>query len=191
MSAVKMRGIAFSPLMVRAVQTGNKTQTRRIQTGDNHPFDLGQVLYVKEKHRVINFAPDWADIQYGDSGQICRTYYGPEDYKALLRRKPLKNGRSWGRWMPARYMRKNFHRMRIRVTDVRSELLWNISHEDALAEGVTKDERTGFYPDYTGKTIGCATPELSFISLFASINGANSIKAEQRVWVINFEVIRL
>jgi hypothetical protein len=189
MSAPKMRGIAFSPIMVRALQTGSKTQTRRMQKGDKPPYNVGEILYIKERHRVIEFSPEWCDIQYGESGEICRCYYDEADYKALQQRKPLKSGRSWGRWMPGRYMRKNFHRSRICVTGVRSELLWNITREDALAEGITKDEKTGFYPDYTGKTIGCATPELSFISLFALINGSDAIKAEQRVWVIEFEKV--
>lgn len=158
-----------------------------MQKGDKPPYNVGDVLYVKERHRVIEFAPEWADLQYADGGQICRCYYEQADYEALGRRKPLKNGRSWGRWMPGRYMRKNFHRSRIRVVSVHSELLWAITHEDALAEGIEKDEATRFYPDYTGKTIGCATPELSFISLFASINGVDAIRAEQRVWVIEFE----
>lgn len=183
-----MKGIAFTPLMNYRRIHGNKRMTRRLQKSDLPPYKAGEVLYVKERHRVIQFDEEWADLQYGDTGQICRCYYDKEDYLALTKRKPVK-GKTWGRWLPARYMRKNFHRSRIRVKEVRSELLWDITREDAIAEGIEIDPATGFYPDYTSKTKWSATPELSFISLFAAINGMGAIKAEQRVWVIEFETI--
>jgi len=181
---IKMKGIAFKPEMVSAIQAGIKTQTRRKQLTYNPPVSAGEVLYIKERHRVISFDESTAVVEYAGDDRPYLCCISCDDFKALKKRKKPNA------WLSAMYMRQHFHRLQIRVKEVRSEQLWSISDADALAEGVKRLE-DGRYPDYATKGESWGTPACSFISLYASIHKMKTwdVPEGTRVWVITFEKV--
>ena len=117
-----MKPIIFSTEMVKAIEEGRKTQTRRVikpqtegATAKPH-YKAGDILYVRE-----SFAPVVgggylykADPIYRDCG------VGVIDWD----------------WKPSIHMPRAAARIFLRVTDVKVERLQNISYEDARAEGI-------------------------------------------------------
>lgn len=95
------------------------------------------------------------------------------------------------RWFPSIHMPKEACRLFLRITDIRVERLQDITEEDAKAEGVLqfKDGSYKFYVEPMPANInpGCSSAKDSFFSLWRTINGAESLKANQWVWVISFE----
>jgi len=120
------RGIQFSGPMVRALQQGRKTQTRR--AGDLR-YAVGDRLYVREHWRadacIDHMAPrdmphsggDWVSVRYEADG------YGPGVLEP-------------GKFRQAMHMPRWASRLFLVVTEVRSQRLHSISYEDAIAEGV-------------------------------------------------------
>ncbi|MFM5957633.1 MAG: hypothetical protein ACKOQ2_10805, partial [Dolichospermum sp.] len=74
----------------------------------------------------------------------------------------------------------------LEVTDVHSEQLQDISDEDAIAEGIEK-ENENEYRNYVKTTYPLVYPSASFHSLWESIYGAKSWLDNPYVWVIKFE----
>jgi len=202
MSQAKERPILFSGHMVRAILNGQKTVTRReikpsMRSADSsfelhrqedeswrpmHTFDEscmdakgtehpivcpygqpGDRLWVREAWAQINVAQapgeSWVVYREGDN----RTDYG-------------------GPWKPSIHMRRRDSRILLEVTDVRVELLQDISEEQAEAEGV------GFLrhaPD-ADETLTAAQ---LFECLWSSINGDESWNGNPWVWVVEFKRI--
>lgn len=189
--------ILFNTAMVRAILEGRKTVTRRIlklpsyieqsennpdlytlyAEGDAYPnqymeniigyirppYKVGDVLYIRET---------WAKIT-GASSEGGYAY----KYKAS------DEGEYWSRangfkWKPSIHMPKEAARIWLKVTNVRTERLNNMSCTDVLNEGIK--------PAYN--------PLFDFIELWEStINKQNLNKygwdANPWVWVIEFERI--
>lgn len=180
-----MNGISFTDTMNHAIRTGNKTMTRRIKTGDKPPYKVGDVVYIREKHRVTDFYEDrfsrlFAWVQYGDSiGNIHKLLITTHDLSKLQARKRPNA------WLPGRYMLASFARYYIRITAIRSEQLQYISEADAIAEGI--EEIGQWYRNYLGTSNFLSTAVQSFQSLWQSIHGTESWAANPEVWVIEFE----
>lgn len=122
--------------------------------------------------------------------------YAEYDYKAL-------------RLRPNIFLPKEASRIWLRVESVRVERLQDISEEDAIAEGVKpahcetnqgcpslncKEQccEIGNYWNYRapdGEGFPAFSARSSFESLWESINGAESLKANPWVWVISFTVL--
>lgn len=93
-------------------------------------------------------------------------------------------------------------RIFLKVTNVRVEKLQNISDEDAQKEGILSYdcEITGKkeFKDYLTKPEGYGHPDHdypvstnaieSFFSLWASINGVESLDSNPYVWVYDFQI---
>lgn len=102
-------------------------------------------------------------------------------------------------WKPNIHMPKEAARIWLKVADVRVERLQDISEDDAIAEGIEvgPTETDPFsrkslptYKIYTElNRFVWASPVVSFKSLWESINGADSWKANPWVWVVEFEVV--
>ncbi len=144
------------------------------------PYKVGQVLYVREPWRV--------DVQYdkpNGSAHIpddAMIYWEGNDF-------PFGGRRRIARFMPAR-----FARTFLRVTEVRCERLGDISHSDAVYEGVDSmvhDDERVFY-DYLSKGHDMDIDAIeSFFSLWDSINGKDSHLQNPWAWVISFERVEM
>ena len=145
-----MKPILFNTEMVRSILDGNKTQTRRlIKTPEcfNHEIDLRlRINADNTRTAFVSFVDDMGkcktifapycknDVLYVRE-KLYRTYYQAFDeetyYAADYFGKP-----DWvARVVPSIHMPKEEARIFLRVTDVRVELLREITNDDALAEG--------------------------------------------------------
>jgi len=122
--------IIFSPVMVKAILEGRKTQTRRLT--NKLKYRVGDVLYVREPFvNLIHFAKIDGKLKQDSLwNRNIRTILYLADIPAW-QRKQLK-----GKVSPAIHMPKEFSRIKLEVTNVRREHLQDISDEDLRAEGV-------------------------------------------------------
>lgn len=184
---MKERPIVFSALMVRAILNGRKTQTRRI-------------VKPQPKHRAIQSSKDgkWYDADCIHPGIEMKCPYGiPGDqlwvketffvraagrccvYRASLDPTEAAGiGAMYGGWKPSIFMPRKLSRITLEITGVRVERLWDISQEDAMAEG---------QPDISEESPYCAKEWYS--RLWESINGKDSWAKNPWVWVIGFKRI--
>lgn len=155
---------------------------------------VGDRLWVREKYFPMRY--DWKElpgspILYGDGFIREREAWG-EDYQGTT--PPMGHA-----WKGAVTMPREASRLLLEVVAVRVEPVQAISREDAIAEGIDScfeefvpDECGGtVYRDYMSEEPEAAfmTPEPSFQSLWASINGRESWEANPWVWVVEFKVI--
>jgi hypothetical protein len=197
-----MKPILFSTPMVQAILKGQKTQTRRV-VKDPHAIDLlemgqpnnalslcsrrpGDILWVREtwQHtKVLNLHPtdDCYGYVYRADGQPWEDYEG------------------WT-WKPSIFMPKEACRIFLQVTNIRVERLDAISETDAIEEGIELIEHNCFKNYMQGKDWFynhknqngfemLEGPIGSFFSLWAKINGNDSLNENPLVWVYEFEVI--
>jgi len=115
----EQKPILFSTPMVRAILEGKKSQTRRIvksQSDAKCPYGkVGTELWVRET---------WSQTLSGD--YIYKANYCEENPPMGLR----------GNWKLSIHMPKDAARIFLKVSQIRTERLHNISEEDALAEGI-------------------------------------------------------
>jgi len=189
----KEKPILFSGPMVRAILDGTKTQTRRLvkmQPGYAHVMrycagDLaarqigacrwedvrvpygkpGDRLWVKETHRF-----DGLDTKIAIAKRDFESvqYRADEDDKFVT-------------WRPSIYMPRWASRITLEITDVRVELLQDITEIDAMNEGV--------FADIPNETPWPMMPSDAFCHLWESINGPDSWAQNPWVWVISFKRI--
>jgi len=136
---VKEHRIAFCTEMVRAYQRGQKTQTRRADTGQE-PYAVGDVLLIGEKLVRI----EWTQKPGGDK------FWTPgyaADGELVRDEKYLPYG-DWP-WkfkvIPARYCPKWAVRYRAEVVEVRHRRVQEISEADAAAEGIHDYRQMDYY----------------------------------------------
>jgi hypothetical protein len=153
-----MKPILFNTEMVKAVLEGRKTVTRRVIKPQPEfvqsysykgkllyeseertwcyknivfqnwcevncivpfaPYQIGNILYVRETFRVVGFTDGKDDYDYKADG--C----DPLVDKGILR------------WHPSLHMPREAARIFLKVTDVRVERLQEITHEQAIKEGL-------------------------------------------------------
>ena len=151
--------------------------------GTEHPIACpygqpGDRLWVREAWARINVAQ-----APGESWVVYRECDNRTDYG--------------GPWKPSIHMRRRDSRILLEVTDVRVELLQDISEQQALAEGIVGVD---FRPDdgfpiCRGYMVGPddgSTPlethaSKAFAGLWRSINGQESWDANPWVWVVEFK----
>jgi len=166
---MKERPIIFSAPMIRAIQDGRKTQTRRIvkPQPEGHRINVevcGDQLMVcfneHEKGEPCEYAP-FARCPYGQPGELLwvrengwerphRTAkmmregantWKPYYYDAdSLSRWDVEEFKEWGfKRRPSIHMPRWASRITLEVTDVRVQRLQEISEADARAEGCLSD----------------------------------------------------
>lgn len=164
--------IRFSTEMVRAIQDGRKTVTRRVvkpkytntkiilQNGKvfetagtptttaaiKFPYQVGDILYVRE---TWNYIPETENDGF--------FIYAADGHRDIFR------------WHPSIHMPKEAARVFLRVTRVRVERLRDITDEQAISEGFTSRSE--------------------FISEFLKIYP--SCTEDSFVWVIEFEMLEV
>ncbi|GAB3233180.1 hypothetical protein GCM10027346_20960 [Hymenobacter seoulensis] len=93
-------------------------------------------------------------------------------------------------WKPSIHIPRKASRILLEIVSVRVERLQDISHEDAVAEGIEQTEAWGgdwtWYQDYTDDSNQLLARD-SYRSLWAKINGPESWKANPWVWVVEFK----
>ena len=183
---MKETGLIFKAPQVRAILEGRKTQTRRVAKPVKHPdlgnlYTPGALLREHEPQHVINRACPYGQpgdrIYVRETARSCRAYevqgYPPSQWG----NKPIwfeADGTPPGAetaWAtkatPAIHLPMFAARIWLEVTSVRVETLGIISHEDALAEGVSSIEE--------------------YKALWININGA--WLPETWVWVVDFRMV--
>ena len=202
--------ILFSTPMVQAILDGRKTQTRReIKQANGWDHNWRPTL-IKEEHIDgipryemrcgTQYSLPWFKCPYGQPGDVLwvresysKDYFdfngGNHAYKADWNKTDAEYV-SEPKWKPSIHMPKAACRLFLRITNVRVERLQNISEEDAIAEGIGKDN-AGWWKDYTHPdSAGYMVAKNSFRSLWHSINGEQSWNDNPWVWVVEFEQIK-
>jgi hypothetical protein len=204
MSEKNEKPILFSTPMVQAILEGRKTMTRRIvkpqpllKPGDMlvDMFDItevkcpygkvGDVLWVREKFTTLNCLSKnkvshqtllgWVREHPNENPYI---YFADKDVEHDLYM-----------WKPSIHMPKTAARIWLDITNIRVDRVQDISEEDAIAEGIEGAEGKMGYKYYIDKTAATFHPNISFQSLWESINGEDSWNENPWVWVVEFKRI--
>ena len=212
-TAVKERPILFSAPMVRAILAGDKTQTRRmmkflyqeiVKRDDGaiwpwsehphkpddfwHPCPYGQVgdrLWVRETF-VQGFEYDAVTDrlrQFDDDGNELpkTTWYRATDSISW------SDDAGWETnvpWKPSIHMPRSACRIKLEITGVRVERLWDISDFDA------EDEGTRIWAAEAQKNGNkFSSIRSAWQAMWESINGSDSWQANPWVWVVEFRRI--
>lgn len=187
---------------------GNGTGNSNEFKGIKFPYgQVGHVLYVRETWRkycfvdsmgythfdqeIIEYAADNPGMIYLVDGDGARMYNKDGTEKFVP-------------WRPSIHMPKSACRLYLQITDIRVERLNEINEEDAKVEGILSynDSALGMrYKDYMADASGYGDPDhdypttgdpiASFGTLWGSINGPDSWRANPFVWVISFQKIDL
>lgn len=221
MTTTKARGLLLGDPMVRAVLEGRKTQTRRpaalnLSIMDCRyktireagveaalkisPYQPGMLLYVREAWRQT-FDIDQRDVMEYRAGGTRLIVDGPQISDGEHRATSVNP-----RWRPSIHMPRWAARLWLRITDVRVQLVKEISTDDLLAEGVQYPVSADGHPmmRLTGKFPPCdyhrrinlpkgetlTHDELlrcHFASLWESIYGPGSWERGDWVWALTFE----
>ncbi|ROQ49141.1 hypothetical protein [Pseudomonas putida] len=203
MSQAKERPILFSGPMARAILEGRKTVTRRPIKPSMRGFEVSFELHQQEdgSWRPMHTFDESSMDDQGTEHPIACPYGQPGDRLWVREAWAQINvaqapGENWvvyrecdnrtdygGPWKPSIHMRRRDSRILLEVTDVRVELLQDISEEQAEAEGV------GFLrhaPD-ADETLTAAQ---LFECLWSSINGDESWIGNPWVWVVEFKRVQ-
>lgn len=208
--------ILFSTEMVKAILAGRKTQTRRIvkANGKATAFRIAvmpdgtKIPFGIDEDEAMQ---DYIKCPYGKPGDrlwVRETWQHMEDHWFDASRFFYKADYPYYfddvtisasdiRWKPSIFMPREACRIILEVTDVRVEMLQDISEEDAIAEGVGSGfQMNGGWPDYEHIKNGvCAvtqdTARMSYWSLWDKINGKGSWDKNPWVWVVSFKRIEL
>ena len=167
---MKERPIIFSAEMVQAILDGRKTQTRRVMKVPPREINGVGIVYESDK------------CPYGQPGNrlwVRETwaYWGSiETPEAIIYR--TDGDKAGVRWRPSIYMPRKYSRITLEVTGVRVERVQDISHRDALAEGVSYD---------VSQDDGAPVPR--FQKLWDSINAKRGYSWDKNpwVWVVEFK----
>ncbi|MDU7480347.1 MAG: hypothetical protein E7K90_02990 [Hafnia alvei] len=191
----KERGMIFNAEMVRAILSGQKTQTRRIVK--NVSSDSCMTLKEPSKNRDgiythVMDAPKHGLCPHGNVGdriwvrethhldQYGYTYKADGDWIKEMR----ENG-AFGcdeKWTPSMHMKRCASRILLEITNVRVERLNDISEEDAQAEGVSPSAHAITPPE--------AVYRVGFGELWRSIYGDENWEKNSWVWVIEFQRVQ-
>lgn len=186
----KEHPILFSTEMIRAIMGGRKTQTRRIlknsegvvklsennrlltldQWGFKCPYGkVGDILWVREtwaaeietRPTVVLGRPA---MEYYVKGYVYKADFSDKDLHPHI-------------WKPSIHMPKEACRIRLQVTDIRVERLWDITESDAQAEGAPKAMNDMVQELYAE----------GFAHIWYRINGVDSWNENPWVWAITFK----
>lgn len=198
----KERGMIFNAEMVRAILSGQKTQTRRIVKNVSSDNCMTLTKPIKTRDGVYTHvmdAPKHGLCPHGNVGDriwVRETFAKGLSTKSTLAfratHKPedLEDG-FWEtiKWTPSIHMPRWASRILLEITNVRVERLNDISEQDAIAEGIERynDDGIVYYGPY-GK--GDCRPERAFSDLWKSIYGDESWEKNPWVWCISFKRVQ-
>lgn len=214
---MKFIPMLFSTPMVQAILDSRKTQTRRIiKLRDGSLPECESISYEIEvdnqgewkqgkPDKVMDFSktfPYWQELKpkykVGDVLWVRETWQQRSEDAIKMGFAKYYYKAGWegcteAGWKPNIHMPKTAARHFLKIKSITVEKLQDITEADAVAEGVEflKDESKLFcgYRNYTDKSMRYSRAIDSFKSLWESINGIASLKANPFVWVIEFERI--
>lgn len=208
---MKEKPILFSAPMVRAILSGQKTQTRRvvknltaypdrwvwkINKGTTLTASVGETisspygkpgdrLWVRERFQYK--AAHWIG-ECGDENEWLKIKYAADGYWIEIDDYPsdftLPDRKGD---MPSIHMPRWASRINLEITNVRVERLNDISNQDAYEEGAGECEEPN-HDDCTFLT--SVGNKCRFEHLWESINGEGSWKENPFVWVIEFKRVK-
>lgn len=200
---MKERPIIFSSEMVRAILNGRKTQTRRVIKGLITPTpDFEYCFHATNKeswevgydHRNGTGEPlRYIKCPYGQPGDRLwvkeawqdEFNYGKEKHKTIYR--ATDRGIVFGglelisiKWKSPRFMPRLASRITLEIVSIRVERVQEISEEDAIAEGISKE---AFPID------GLYFATQLYAEVWDSLNAKRGYGWDQNpwVWVIEFK----
>lgn len=191
---MKERPILFSGPMVRAILDGQKTQTRRVI---NEKW-----LPIVEECLRVNGKWVWSTLDYdlttpygqpGDRLWVRETWAEKHEGVAYIAYRATTPEACWGntKWKPSIFMPRWASRINLKITDVRVERLKDITVEDALCEGVSREIRTkmGWASEESEESFNFFESRHTFSLLWNSINEKRGYgwDASPFVWVIEFK----
>jgi hypothetical protein len=212
---MKETGLMFKAPLVRAILSGQKTQTRRVmKLNFNDSFSYMQTNLPTAYNEIIEFREQegtwfglhgWNELckctcpfgKPGDRIYVRETHaHHPEFAQMAFRAdgEEFEDADGWlwvPKWTPAIHMKKEEARIWLEITGVRVERLQSISRADAIAEGIqffNGDHECGAknYMDKTNMDYSLC-PIDSFETLWKSTGG--DWEANPWVWVIDFKTI--
>ena len=121
----------FSGPMVCALLADMKIETRRLNKPPWDAVKAGDRIWVRENFTIENSPahPNCLGVRYLADGATNYIECQPAIFKRW-------NNRPVGKLHPSLFMPRIFSRITLSVTNVRQQLLKDITHEDAIAEGV-------------------------------------------------------
>ena len=184
--------------MVQAILKLWKTQTRRRLSDD---YEVGDILWVKEKHYAYG---EWIRNGLTKTGKQAWKFVRDRS-KPVLFEEPedlhrIPKNRDRGYYVRSSlYHEKSDCRLYLKITNIRSEKLQDISREDAIQEGIDRYFWAGensrivgykdyskpeFFEDGTQAMPMTHDPRESFRTLWDSINGDGPSAWEFNPWII-------
>ncbi|MDR6350870.1 hypothetical protein [Pantoea sp. SORGH_AS_0659] len=158
--------------------TGNHVRSKLFAC----PFGaVGDRLWVREAFRVHSRPTDVATLVYKSSEKQSWTH---QTHRVPIEKcnKPAVVDK----WTPSIHMPRWASRITLEITGVRVERLWDITEDDAKAEGCTF-EALRFQPGTREVEEMGHTAVYQFGGLWQSIYGEESWQANPWVWVIEFK----
>jgi hypothetical protein len=201
-----MKPILFNTAMVKVILDGQKTQTRRIMKpqpeGNTHltKSEIGMPRIVNDEmgmmwtYNKLKYNP--GDILWVRETWACNQSPFPAErdcYNYIYKADYCKDVICPTKWRPSIHMPREAARLFLKVTNVRAERLWDITEEDARAEGV-KDPYDYQPPVYyeQPQMRGLEINKSAFAGLWDSINKRqDGWDANPWVWAIEFEKVTL
>ncbi len=205
--AMREIGILFNEVMIKALQAGYKTQTRRLRGLDK----VNAIAAPWSAHVDATFGDLWHFIAPDQHISLKCPYGEPGDF--LIGKEAWRAGRSFdllppsgiteglkiwyeadsdkgalfdiaGRYRHARFMCTWMARIRREITDIRVQRIRDISDIDIQAEGFPVDNS----PPHDGTRLNACGRLFLFKDLWDSINGnKGSWEKNPLVWVITFK----
>lgn len=187
-----MKKIMFSDkfCLTQAVLSGIKTMTRRLlrdnvplgnweETVKHLPYKVGDVVAIAQPYKdIIERLPMHSDAILDEVG---------------MPRKEFKAG-----WTNKMFVKADLMPHHIRITDVKVELLQDISEQDCLCEGIryypssdkrwSNDSGYGYHIPKNGLHL-FDTPYKAFANLFERISGKGTWESNPLVVVYSFELV--
>lgn len=195
---MKERPILFKGEMVRAILSGQKTQTRRILKPQIEPFGRDGQGFSWTKKKSSSSYGDWCttgdlsdprDLKlfmskacpYGKVGDrlwVRETFQTwPDGYAYRADFSPATGvGDAHKPWRPSIFMPRVASRITLEITGVRVERLNEITRGDAMAEGCP-------FPNMAQGD----DPRKWYADLWDSINGKGSWDLNPWAWVVEFK----
>ena len=194
---MNIKPMIFNTEMVRALLDGRKVQTRRpIKPAPEMVTDRSIATWEGDPAALMRLLEQAGrKCPYGQPGDLI---YVRETFSETDIRTAYKADSDDGihcivkRWAPSIQMPRWASRLTLKVTGVRVERVASITLQDAMAEGIEKQEGTAHWKQYDpqGAWRYWESAVQSFRTLWCSIYGDESWSRNDWAWVIDFEVIR-
>jgi hypothetical protein len=166
-------------------------------TGDGFAARSVHSHQIPGNERAVDLG-EWISCPYGAPGDrlwVRETWARAGEVCDVVEYRADNCDPTGGKWRPSIYMPRWASRITLEVTDVRVERVGDISEEDSIAEGVSRG-LGGNWVDYQSKQhpngdyTGCVySARGSFQTLWAAINGVESMRASPWVWCVEFKQV--